>query len=323
VLIYSAGIPYLPRRNILLLTELGKVAGSIPHSIVLLASSLIIVGFGTKAGLVPFHAWLPDAHAEAPIPVSALLSGIVIKVGAYALARTITIFAPRFPAIILFVAILCSFGMLVGMIMALVQDDIKRMLAYSSVSQIAYVIEGLGLGSYLGIYGGLFQLTNHTITKALLFLTAGSLMFATGERKISGLSQLRKRMPITAFCFFVGALSISGMPPFNGFVSKFTIFLAVAEQGLLWAAVIAVITGFLSVACFARAAYLLFWVTPAEGITGTGSPQPPPIRETPPTMLMGMILLAALCLLLGVYPQLVHPMLDSATKIILKLLTGL
>jgi len=323
VLIYSAGIPYLPARKILLLTELGKIAGSIPRSIVLLASSLIIVGFGTKAGLVPFHTWLPDAHAEAPIPVSALLSGIVIKVGAYALARTITIFAPRFPAIVLFVAILCSFGMLVGMIMALVQDDIKRMLAYSSVSQIAYVVEGLGLGTYLGIYGGLFQLMNHTIIKGLLFLTAGSLMFATGERKISGLSQLRKRMPVTAFCFFVGALSISGMPPFNGFVSKFTIFLAVAEQGLLWAAVIAVITGFLSVACFARAAYLIFWMTPAEGHGHGGSAELAPMKEPPPPMLAGMIFLSGLCILLGVYPQLVHPMLDSAAKTILKLLTGL
>jgi formate hydrogenlyase subunit 3/multisubunit Na+/H+ antiporter MnhD subunit len=164
---------------------------------------------------------------------------------------------------------------------------------------------------------------NHTIIKALLFLTAGSLMFATGERKISQLSQLRKRMPITAFCFFVGALSISGMPPFNGFISKFTIFLAVAEQGLLWAAVIAVITGFLSVACFARAAYLLFWMTPAEGHGHGGSVEAAPVKEVPPSMLVGMIILSVLCILLGVYPQLVHPMLDSATKIILTLLTGL
>jgi len=319
VLLYSASIPYLPRSQLLLLTELGPIATKIPGNIVLLASALIIAGFGTKAGLVPFHAWLPDAHAEAPIPVSALLSGIVIKVGAYALARTITIFSPSFPAIVLFVAVICSVSMLVGMMMALVQDDIKRMLAYSSISQIAYVVEGLGLGTYLGVYGGLFHLMNHTIVKALLFLAAGALMFATGSRKISELSTQRRRMPITAFCFFVGSLAISGVPPFNGFLSKFTIFLALAEKGLLWAAVIAVITGFLSVACFGRAAYQLFWTTPSEAKEVNPGEI---IREVPPTMWTGMIILAGLSILLGLYPQLVHPTLDRATSIILSLVSG-
>jgi formate hydrogenlyase subunit 3/multisubunit Na+/H+ antiporter MnhD subunit len=319
VLLYSASIPYLPRSRVLLLTELGRIASKIPGNIVLLSSALIIAGFGTKAGLVPFHAWLPDAHAEAPIPVSALLSGIVIKVGAYALARTITIFSPSFPAVVLFVAVLCSVSMLVGMMMALVQDDIKRMLAYSSISQIAYVVEGLGLGTYLGVYGGLFHLMNHTILKALLFLTAGALMWATGLRKISELAAQRRRMPITAFCFFVGALGISGVPPFNGFLSKFTLFLALAEQGLLWAAVIAVITGFLSIACFGRAAYQIFWTTPPEANEAKVGVV---ILEVPPTMWTGMIILAGVSILLGLYPQLVHPALDRATNIILRLLLG-
>lgn len=316
VLIYSASIPFMPRSNILLLTELGKIATKIPANIVLLASAFLVVGFGTKAGLVPFHAWLPDAHAEAPIPVSALLSGIVIKVGAYALARTVTVFAPHFPAVILFIAILCSFSMLVGMIMAMVQDDIKRMMAYSSVSQIAYVVEALGLGTYLGIYGGLFHLMNHTIIKALLFLTAGALMFSTGSRSIGELSQIRKKMPITAFSFFVGAMAISGIPPFNGFISKFTIFLAVAEQGLLWAAVIAVITGFLSIACFGRAAYRIFWATPEEKSHGV---EQEIIKEAPPTMLFGLIVLSGASIILGIFPQIVFPFIDSATKCIIKL----
>ena len=319
VLLYSASIPYLPRSRILLLTELGRIGTKIPGNIVLLASALIIAGFGTKAGLVPFHAWLPDAHAEAPIPVSALLSGIVIKVGAYALARTITIFSPAFPALVLFVAVICSVSMLVGMMMALVQDDIKRMLAYSSISQIAYVVEGVGLGTYLGVYGGLFHLMNHTIVKALLFLTAGALMFAAGSRKISELAAQRRRMPITAFFFFVGALAISGVPPFNGFLSKFTIFLALAEQGLLWAAVIAVITGFLSIACFGRAAYQLFWTTPSDAKEGNPGEI---IREVPSTMWAGMLILAGLSIAIGFYPQLVHPTLDRATNTILTLLAG-
>ncbi|MEW6686600.1 MAG: proton-conducting transporter membrane subunit [Candidatus Edwardsbacteria bacterium] len=319
VLIYSAAVPYLPRSRVLLLTELGTIATKIPTNIVLLASAFLIVGFGTKAGLVPFHAWLPDAHAEAPAPISALLSGIVIKVGAYALARTITVFAPHYNAIVVFMAILCSFSMIVGMLMALVQDDLKRMLAYSSVAQIAYVVEGLGLGTYLGIYGGLFHLLNHSITKGLLFLCVGALMYATGKRKVSDLAGHKWRMPVTIFAFFVGVLSIGGLPPLNGFASKLTLFLAVAEAGLLWAVVIGIIASLFTVVVFFRAAYKIFWTEPA--LTSLGA-EVTPVKEVPPTMWVGMLALSLLCILLGVYPQVVYPLLDSATKCILRILIG-
>jgi len=169
VLLYSAAGQYAPGRPALLLTELGRIVPNIPRSISLLAVAFFVVGFGTKAGLVPFHAWLPDAHSEAPAPISALLSGLVIKVGAYALARTITIFAPHYNAVIVFVAIMASASMLIGILMAWAQDDLKRLLAFHSVSQIGYVIEGLGFGTYLGIYGGLFHLVNHTILRRYCF----------------------------------------------------------------------------------------------------------------------------------------------------------
>jgi formate hydrogenlyase subunit 3/multisubunit Na+/H+ antiporter MnhD subunit len=296
---------------------MGKVAGKIPVSIVLLACAFFIAGFGTKAGLIPFHAWLPDAHAEAPTPISALLSGIVIKVGAYALVRTITVFAPSYNAVVVFVAIMASVSMLVGICLALVQDDLKRMLAYSSISQIAYVIEGIGLGTYLGIYGGLFHLINHTLIKGLLFLTAGALLYMMGTRSIRELQRMPKKMPITLFCFFVGALAIAGMPPFNGFLSKFTLFLAIAQRGLLWAAVIAVLTSLLTLACFARAAYRIFWSKPA-----TQPAANPGIKEVPFSLWMGMGVLAMLCIVIGMYPRLVHPILERATQCILKILGG-
>lgn len=311
VLIYSASTPYLTESKTLLLTELGKISRNIPSNIVLLASAFLIAGFGTKAGLVPFHAWLPDAHAEAPSPVSALLSGIVIKVGAYALARTITMFAPHYNAIVVFIAILASASMLIAMLLALVQDDIKRMLAYSSISQIAYVVEGLGLGTYLGIYGGMFHLVNHSIVKALLFLSAGAVMHSTGRRKLSELSGLGKKMPVTALCFIIGALAISGLPPFNGFMSKLTLFIAVAERKLLWAAIIAILTGFLAVACFVSASYKLFWGEQREDLTE--------VKEVPTSMLLSMLALCFLCILLGVYPQVIYPLMDSATKCILQI----
>ena len=329
ILIYCGAIPHLPEHRLLLFTEMGTIAKAIPESIVLIACAMFIAGFGAKAGLIPFHAWLPDAYSEAPVPISVLLSGVVTKIGAYALARTVVFFVPAYPAVVTFVVILASVGMVIAMIMALVQDDLKRMLAYSSISHIAYIIGGLGLGTYLGIYGGLFHLVNHTIIKALLFLCAGALMYSVGSRKISELRLVAKRMPVTGFCFFVGALAIGGMPPFNGFMSKFTLFLAAADSNLLWAAVIGIFTSLLTIACFAWTAYRIFWTKPqhagnpgtevakaADGIAMTEA------KEVPLSMWIGMIVLAILCIALGVYPRLIYPLLDSATRCILSIIGG-
>jgi len=316
VLIFAAAVPHLPTgTHALLLTEIGKVAREVSRTVALLGVAFMTAGFATKAGLVPFHAWLPDAHAEAPTPVSALLSGLVIKIGAYAIARTVTIFAPHYHAIVVFIAILTSFSMFIGIIMALIQDDLKRMLAYSSVSQISYVFEGLGLGTYLGIYGGLFHLINHTIVKALLFLSVGAIMYATnGLRRISQLGGLAKKMPITAFCFVVGALAIGGLPPFNGFMSKFTIFLAIGEQGLYWAMVVSVVTGLLTIACLVWAAYRVFWRQPAVEVAPAN---PGELREVPFLMWFSIVVLALACIAIGLYPQMLHPLLDRATRAIL------
>ncbi len=318
VLIYAVAIPLLPGENVLHLTEIGKVARLMPESVVLIACAMFVAGFGTKAGVIPFHAWLPDAHAEAPVPISALLSGIVIKIGAYALARTVTIFAPYYDAIVVFVAIMASVSMVVGIVMAWVQDDLKRLLAYHSVSQMGYVIEGLGIGTYLGIYGGLFHLVNHTIFKALLFLCAGALMYAAGSRKISELGITAKKMPVTAFCFFVAALSMGGLPPFNGFMSKITLFFALAERKLLWAAIVSMVVSFLTLACLTHAAYKIFWQKPVvAGNPGTTT------KKVPLVMQAGMLILASGCMLLGVFPHVLYPVLKAATDSILRILGAL
>ncbi|OGC02573.1 hypothetical protein A2V82_10280 [candidate division KSB1 bacterium RBG_16_48_16] len=320
VLIFAAAYPHLKvGSHALLLTELGRIAKLIPKNIALLGIAFMTVGFATKAGLVPFHAWLPDAHSEAPSPISALLSGLIIKIGAYALARTVTIFAPTYHSVIVFIAILSSVSMLIGIFMALVQDDLKRMLAFSSVSQISYVFEGLGLGTYLGIYGGLFHLVNHTLIKALLFMSVGAIMYATGGlRKISQLGGLAKKMPITAFCFIVGALAIGGLPPFNGFMSKFTIFLAIGEEKLYGAMAISVVTGVLTLACLVWAAYRVFWRTPQVEVRGN----PGELKEVPPLVYASIVILALLCIAIGLFPQMLHPILDSATKAVLAIWAG-
>ncbi len=313
VLLYSGAAQYAPTRPALLLTELGRIIPHIPPNVCLLAVACFVVGFGTKAGLIPFHAWLPDAHSEAPAPISALLSALVIKVGAYALARTITIFAPHYDAVIVFVAIMASASMIIGILMAWAQDDLKRLLAFHSVSQIGYVIEGLGFGTYLGVYGGLFHLVNHTLFKGLLFLSVGAIMYATGGlRRISQLKGLGSRMPITAVCFFIGAVAMGGLPPLNGFMSKLTLFVAGGQLHLWWAVGIGMFVSILTLTCMVHAGYKIFWGHPTTEPAGN-----PGLKEVPVSIWIGMVVLAVLCIVIGVYPQLIHPLLHRGTESIL------
>jgi len=216
----------------------------------------------------------------------------------------------------LFVVILGVLTMLIGIFMALMQDDLKRLLAYHSVSQMGYIILGLGVGTYLGVYGGLFHLLNHTIFKALLFLCVGAVAAATGTRLIHDLGGIGRKMPITALCFFVGAFAMGGMPLFNGFMSKFTIFLACAKAGMLWATLFAILTSILTLFCLLHAAYCVFMGKALE----TANPTNKEIKEVSPLMWGGMLLLAFLCFLIGVYPQIVYPILNEATKAIFSLM---
>jgi proton-translocating NADH-quinone oxidoreductase chain N len=308
VLLYASAVPHLGGTNAMLISELQGVAALIPRSLAIFVVALFVVGFGTKAGVAPFHPWLPDAYSEAPSPVSALLSGAMCKMAAYALARTITIFFPAYPPLTVFIVVLGAFTMLLGGIMALVQDDLKRLLAYSSVSQMGYVIMGLGFGTYLGVYGGLFHLLHHGVVKALLFLCIGAVIYATSSRSMSQLGGLGKRMPVTAVCFFIGAFSIAGLPPFSGFMSKLTIFVAGAQAGM-WSAVgVAIFTSLLTLIVVVRAGQAVFWGSPKSPALTLES-----VKEAPASLYVAMAALAAVSILLGVYPQLAYPLLNKAT----------
>jgi hydrogenase-4 component F len=257
VIFYSAAVPLVGGGRAMLITEIARVAGQFPPLVVLVAGVLVIIGFGCKAGLVPFHAWLPDAHSQAPSPVSALLSGVTIKVAIYAIARLATIVFPGQSALGDFCVILGAVTMLVGIITAFYQTDLKRMLAYSSVSQMGYIILGLGLGSYLGFYGAIFHLFNHALNKAMLFLCAGALLYSGGSTDMRELGA-KKHSPVLAVCFFIGALGISGMPPLNAFWSKFAIFVAAAQAHAWWALGIALLTSLLTLAVLIRAGCIIF-----------------------------------------------------------------
>ncbi|HZO99635.1 MAG TPA: proton-conducting transporter membrane subunit, partial [Terriglobia bacterium] len=261
VLLYAsaAATNKLGGMSALLISDIRHVVQFIPRGTAAITIAFLVIGFGTKAGIAPFHPWLPDAHAEAPTPVSVLLSGVMIKMALYALARTVSIFYPTWPQVTIFIVGLGCFTMLLGIILALSQNDLKRLLAYSSVSQMGYVLAGIGLGTYLGCYGGVFQLVNHALYKSLLFMCVGAVLFVTGERRISELGGLRSAMPITSACFFLGALAITGFPPLNGFWSKLTIYLALARAGLWWAAIIAVLASILTMVVMIRAGCKVFW----------------------------------------------------------------
>lgn len=295
----------------LLISEVRHVVHLIPPQTAMIAIAFLVVGFGTKAGVAPFHPWLPDAHAEAPTPISVLLSGVMIKMAVYALARTTSIFLPAWSQVTVFLVVLGAFTMVLGIVMAMAQDDLKRLLAYSSVSQIGYIVAGIGLGTYLGCYGGLFHLLNHAIFKALLFLCVGSVIYATGLRRISDLGGLRHRMPITSACFFLGALAIAGFPPFNGFVSKLTVYFALAKTGMWWAVAVAVLTSILTMVVLVRAARAVFWGSPRGKVLPHVE-----VREVPVSMWMPMVILAGACIVLGVYPQAPHPLLDRAAQVL-------
>lgn len=313
VLVYAAAAAtkQLTGGRALLISDVRTVVPFIPAGTAAFAIAFLVIGFGTKAGIAPFHPWLPDAHAEAPTPVSVLLSGVMIKMALYAMVRTVSIFYPSWPQVTTFLVALGAFTMVLGILMALSQDDLKRLLAYSSVSQMGYVLAGVGLGTYLGCYGGLYHLVNHALYKSLLFLCVGAVIHATGARRIAELGGLRHRMPITSGCFLLGALAIAGFPPLNGFWSKLTIYLALARAGLWWAAIIAVAVSILTTAVMVRAGFKVFW-----GNLRTAAVPEPAVKEVPAVMWLPMATLGALCLLLGVCPQAAYPVLDRAAAVL-------
>ena len=257
VVLYAAAVPLVGGHNAMLITEIAKVANQLPPMAVLMAGILIIIGFGCKAGLVPFHAWLPDTYAESPTPVAALLSGVAGKVAIYAVARIVTIFFPGHSVLGTFAIVLGAISMLLGIIVAYQQTDLKRMLAYSSISQMGYIVLALGIGSYLGFYGAIYHLLNHGISKAMMFFCCGALIYSFGTTDMRELG-MKKHSRVMAVCFFIGVLGIGGMPPLNGFWSKFAIYVAAGQAQMWWTLGIALFTSLLTLAVLIRAGALVF-----------------------------------------------------------------
>jgi multicomponent Na+:H+ antiporter subunit D len=256
-------------------------------------SVLFLMGFGLKAALSPFHTWLPYAHSAAPAPISAMLSGISIKVlGIYALARIFfNVFGMTAPVYAILIA-LGVISMIVGSVLAFGQKDIKRLFAYSSISQVGYIALGLGVGTPLAVLGALFHLLNHSVFKSLLFLNSGAIENDTGTRDLSKIRDVMKRTPLTGATSLVASLSICGVPPFGGFWSKLIIIFACIQARRPGLAFVAVAVSMLTLAYYFRALTPALFSKDDKDIVPSGRP---------PTfgMAVPMLILAILCVITG------------------------
>ena len=296
-----------------------------------MATAIFVLGliaFGVKAGLMPLHIWLPGAHAIAPSHVSAIMSGVLLKMGIYGLIR-LTSLLPNPP--LEWGAVVLALGTISGVLgvaMAVGQHDLKRLLAYHSIENIGIIVMGIGLaligrsmgrGDWilLGLGGALLHVWNHALFKTLLFFGAGSVIYATDSREIDRLGGLAKIMPWTSVCFLVGAVAICGLPPLNGFVSELLIYLGLFDTimgkggptfiAAAFAAPALALIGALAVACFVKLYGAVFLGTPR-------SEHARQAHESPPSMLWPMGVLVTGCFAIGLAPLTIVPILASAVS---------
>jgi len=276
-----------------------------------LVAILFLAGFGLKAALVPFHAWLPDAHPSAPAPISAMLSGVFIKVlGVYALCRVFFNILGVSSAISFALIILSIISMVVGAFLAIAQQDIKRMFAYSSISQIGYIIFAFGIGSPLAILGGLFHLFNHAVFKSLLFLNSGAIEYSTGTRDLKKLGGLNSQLPVTGYTGLLGSMSISGIPPFGGFWSKLIIIIAAIQAGYFLSAGVAILVSIVTLAYYLKFQSHTFF--------GKLNETRLKVKEVPLAMSLSMIILAIICVIAGfLLIPIFRPFLQNAVNVLL------
>ncbi len=252
IILIAIGVTYSATSN-LNMAKIAEVIQTVNPKVVNWIGGLFLAGFGLKAAIMPFHAWLPDAHSSAPAPISSMLSGVLIKaLGIYVIIRIFynilgapKIFTDAF-------LILGTISIMVGVLLAIGQWDLKRLLAYHSISQIGYILLGIGLATPLGILGAVFHLFNHAIFKSLLFYNAGTVEMVLGTRDLRKMGNLTKLLPYTTSTSLVASLSISGIPPFNGFFSKLIIIIAAIQIGHPVYALFAVLGSVLTLASFMK-----------------------------------------------------------------------
>jgi multicomponent Na+:H+ antiporter subunit D len=268
---------------IIYVVETGSIA--VTHLGTSLGEIFILIGFGLNTAFIPIHTWLPDAYPEGTVTGSVFMSVYTTKTGVYVLARCF--------AGMPFVAYMGGIMTVYGVLFALLQNDARRLLSYHIVSQVGYMVAGIGVGTELGVNGGIAHVFNHILYKALLFMCMGSVLYMTGKRKLTEMGGLARYMPVTCLACVVASLSIAGAPGFNGYVSKGMVITSAVEQHmpiLELMMVLAAVGTFLS---FVKLCYFTFFA-PNQEITA---------KESPMNMQLAMLLTASLCVLIGVYPE--------------------
>lgn len=285
--------------------NLAQIAALLPthmNGVTIAAFGFLFVGFGTKAFLFPFQPLAADAHAVAPASISLMISGVLTKCGVYGMIRLCYVLYQNMnlPFVQYLVTAVGAVSMFVCVTMAFNQHNFKRLLAFHSISQVGYVITMVGLGSIMGLTSGLYHAMNHTLFKGLLFLAAGAVQHATGSLDLDELGGLSKKMPKTTILFLIGAASISGLPPFNGFASKWMMYQAAFEKAadgnffFLIVTVAALITSVLTLASFIKVAQSTFFGQLPLHLNH--------VEEVSLGMRVPMWILAVLCIVTGLFP---------------------
>ena len=295
-ILLAIGVLYSLTGSLNMADVTARLAGA-PAAPLAFAFGALALGFMVKAALFPLHIWLPDAHAIAPSPVSAVLSGLVVKMGILGMLRTYQIAygsgAIDLGGLNTVLMWLGAISIVMGAFFAVFQDDIKMMLAYSTISNIGYIVMGLGLASTYGVIGASVHVFNHALIKATLFFTAGALIYRTGKRTLTELAGVGRAMPVTTAALSIGAISIVGIPPTAGFLCKWYIALGAVEAGHPFFAFALVFGALFIFTYYIRMVNAFYFRAPRDAAILT-------VHEAPLSMLVPIVLLAVLCLVMGV-----------------------
>ncbi len=280
-------------------------ATAAPTAWLYIAALFVFVGFGVKAAVVPLHTWLPDAYSSAPSPITAMLSGIVIGPGIYVIARVffsafISIQAQWLPLI----AVLSFVTMVVGNVTALLQTDLKRMLAYSSIAQVGYMLVGIAVGTQTGLTGTFLQFSNHALMKGVAFLCAGAIIYQLGVRELKDMVGVGRKMPITALAFSISLFALIGLPPFNGFISELTLFTSTFQVNLDWLGIALIVNSAISAGYYLRIVKTILQEPVTEQVQKA--------KETPWLMLIPICVLAFTVVLFGIWPDPIYNFANQA-----------
>jgi len=257
---------------------------------------MLITGFGIKAAIVPLHVWVPDAYAAAPSPISAIIAGASTELAVFVICKLLFFIFPVIKVSWMeFFSVFAVLNMVLGNIVGLLQNDVKRMLAYSSVAHIGYIFIGIAAGTKLGLTASLLHMFNHGLMKALAFLCMGAIIYRIGSRNLEDMAGIGRRMPITSTAFTIAVLGLIGMPPLNGFISKLLLFMSCLDSGMLWLGILLIIFSAVSTGYYIRILKALIAAPRDERLSD--------VKEAPILILIPICCLAFLMILLGIWPD--------------------